>query len=171
VSAQDLDFWTFVDAAVDKAHGRLPEIDPEAMRLILTLYRVSNMLVYDLESVVHRPRGWSYPGFRLLFTLWIAGPVEGKRAAELSGMSRQAVSALVGTLDRDGLVDKTPDEYDRRAVRLSLTAKGEAAIGAAFLTHNERERMWAEALSAEERETLVRLLGKLGAREGVRRRR
>lgn len=160
-----------MDVAVERAHERLPQVDPEAMRLILTLYRVSNMLVYDLESVVHRPRGWSYPGFRLLFTLWIAGPMEAKRAAELSGMSRQAVSALVGTLDRDGLVSKVPDERDRRAVRLSLTAKGEEAIESAFVTHNERERLWAGALSAEERETLARLLAKLGAHEDIRRRR
>jgi DNA-binding MarR family transcriptional regulator len=171
MNAQDLDFWTFVDAAVDRAHERLPGIDPEAMRLILTLYRVSNMLVYDMESVVHRPRGWSYPGFRLLFTLWIAGPMEAKRAAELSGMSRQAVSALVSTLDRDGLVSKVPDEHDRRAVRLSLTAKGEEQISTAFVTHNERERLWSDTLSGEERDTLVRLLSKLGAREGIRRRR
>jgi DNA-binding MarR family transcriptional regulator len=171
VSAQDLDFWTFVDAAVERARDRLPGIEPEAMRLILTLYRVTNMVVYDMESVVHRPRGWSYPGFRLLFTLWIAGPMEAKRAAELSGMSRQAVSALVSTLDRDGLVSKVPDEKDRRAVRLSLTAEGEATISEAFVTHNERESLWAETLSAEERETLVRLLSKLGAREGIRRRR
>ena len=171
MSAQELDFWTFVDAAVERARDRLPGIDPEAMRLILTLYRVTNMVVYDMESVVHRPRGWSYPGFRLLFTLWIAGPMEAKRAAELSGMSRQAVSALVSTLDRDGLVSKVPDENDRRAVRLSLTPAGEEAISAAFITHNERESLWTETLSEEERETLVRLLGKLGAREGVRRRR
>ena len=171
MSAQDLDFWSFVDAAVDRAQDRLPAIDPEAMRLILTLYRVTNMVVYDMESVVHRPRGWSYPGFRLLFTLWIAGPMEAKRAAELSGMSRQAVSALVGTLSRDGLVSKEPDVDDRRAVRLSLTATGEEEISTAFATHNDRERLWSDTLSGEERDTLVRLLGKLGAREGVRRRR
>jgi DNA-binding MarR family transcriptional regulator len=171
VSAQDLDFWTFVDAAVERARDRLPEIDPEAMRLILTLYRVTNMVIYDMESVVHRPRGWSYPGFRLLFTLWIAGPMEAKRAAELSGMSRQAVSALVRTLDRDGLVSKVPAVHDRRAVRLSLTPAGETAISEAFVTHNGREKLWADSLSAEERDTLARLLAKLGAREGVRRRR
>lgn len=171
VTAQDLDFWSFVDTAVERVHRRLPEIDPEAVRLILTLYRVTNMIVYDMESVVHRPRGWSYPGFRLLFTLWIAGPMEAKKAAELSGMSRQAVSALVGTLVRDGLVSKTPHESDRRAVRLSLTAAGTNAITSAFAAHNDRERLWAETLSPDERETLVRLLGKLGTREGIRRRR
>ena len=171
MSAQDLDFWSFVDAAVDRAHERLPAVDHEAMRLVLTLYRVTNMVMYDMESVVHRPRGWSYPGFRLLFTLWVGGPMEAKRAAELSGMSRQAVSALVNTLDRNGLVSKTPDEADRRAVRLSLTAKGEDAISDAFAAHNDRETLWAATLSADERETLARLLAKLGTREGIRRRR
>jgi DNA-binding MarR family transcriptional regulator len=171
VTAQDLDFWSFVDAAVDRTHERLPETDRDATRLILTLYRVTKMVVYDLESVVHRPRGWSYPGFRLLFTLWIAGPMEAKRAAELSGMSRQAVSALINTLDRDELVSKVPDEDDRRAVRLSLTLKGEEALTEAFAAHNAREKMWAGTLSQDERETLVRLLGKLGTREDVRRRR
>jgi DNA-binding MarR family transcriptional regulator len=171
VTTQDLDFWSFVDAAVERTHDRLPGTDFEATRLILTLYRVTNMVVYDMESVVHRPRGWSYPGFRLLFTLWIAGPMEAKRAAELSGMSRQAVSALVGTLHRDGLVSKTPDESDRRAVRLSLTAKGEEAITDAFTAHNTRETLWSDTLSTEERQTLVHLLAKLGSRDDVRRRR
>jgi DNA-binding MarR family transcriptional regulator len=171
VSAQELDFWSFVDAAVEHAHDRLPEIDPEAMRVILTLYRVTNMLVYDMESVIHRPRGWSYPGFRLLFTLWVAGPMEAKRAAELAGMSRQAVSALVNTLEQAGLVSRTADTSDRRVVRLSLTAHGEESIAETFATHNARERLWAGALSADERETLVRLLAKLGTHEGVRRRR
>lgn len=171
MTAQDLTFWSFVDAAVDRVHERLPGIDPEAMRLVLTLYRVTNMAVYDLESVVHRPRGWSYPAFRLVFTLWVAGPMEAKRAAELSGMSRQAVSSLVNTLDRQGLVSRTPDESDRRAVRLSLTPAGEEAITGAFAEHNARERMWARTLTADERRTLIGLLGKLAAREDIRRRR
>jgi DNA-binding MarR family transcriptional regulator len=168
VTTQDLTFWSFVDAAVGRTRERLPGIDAEAMRLILTLYRVTNMVVYDLESVVHRPRGLSYPGFRLLFTLWVAGPMEAKRAAELSGMSRQAVSSLVNTLHRDGLIDRSPHENDRRAVRLSLTGRGGEAITEAFAEHNERERLWADELSATERDTLTRLLGRLGARDGAR---
>lgn len=171
MTTQDLTFLSFVDAAVERTRRRLPGIDPEAMRLILTLYRVTNMIVYDMESVVHRPRGWSYPGFRLLFTLWVAGPVEAKRAAELSGMSRQAVSSLVNTLHREGLMDRTQDENDRRAVRLSLTRRGSEAITEAFAAHNERERLWADELSASERDTLTRLLGRIGAREGARMRR
>lgn len=52
--------------------------------MVLTLHRAANMLVYDLESAVHRPCGWSWPGFRALFAIWLSGPVEVKKVAELS---------------------------------------------------------------------------------------
>ena len=44
----------------------------------------ANMVVYDLESTVHRPRGWSWPGFRVLFAIWLSAPVEAKKVAELA---------------------------------------------------------------------------------------
>jgi hypothetical protein len=120
----DLGFWSFVDYAVEQAHERLPDVDPLAMRLVMTLHRVAGMVVYDVESTVHRPRGWSWPGFRAMFCLWLTAPVEAKKVAELTGMSRAAVSALVATLERDGLVAKGRAPHDGRAVQLTLTGKG-----------------------------------------------
>lgn len=158
------DFWSFVDVAVDRAAERLPGLDAGAMRLVLSLYRASNALVYDLESTVHRPRGWSWPGFRVLFVLWTTGePLEASRVAQLSGMSRAAVSALVNTLVRDGLVSRRTAERDRRAVELTLTPDGEQALAEAFTAHHERERTWASALTADEAATLTGLLQKLMA--------
>ena len=158
-----LHFWSFIDHAVDRASRELPDLDPLAMRLLLTLHRAANMVVYDLESTVHRPRGWSWPGFRVLFAIWLSGPVEAKKVAELSGMSRAAVSALVNTLERDGLVSRERAPYDGRAVQLRLTEQGRQAITTAFQAHNEREQDWAGSLSAEEQQTLIDLLGKLTA--------
>jgi DNA-binding MarR family transcriptional regulator len=160
---EHLHFWSFIDHAVDRAGRELPGVDPLAMRLVLTLHRAANMLVYDLESTVHRPRGWSWPGFRVLFAIWLSGPVEAKKVAELSGMSRAAVSALVTTLERDGLVGKKRAAYDGRAVQLRLTDAGLGAITSAFRAHNEREQKWAASLSEEEQHTLIDLLGKLTA--------
>ncbi|NYE48440.1 DNA-binding MarR family transcriptional regulator [Spinactinospora alkalitolerans] len=157
----ELTFWSFVDYAVDKAVREMPSVDAEAMRLVLTLHRATSMLVYDLESSVHRPSGWTWPGFRVLFVLWLAGPMEAKVAAELSGMSRAAVSALLNTLEKDGLVSRRRAEHDRRAVNVSLTPDGRDAIARGFGAHNARESAWASALSAAERRTLVDLLGKL----------
>ncbi|MFD3925696.1 MarR family winged helix-turn-helix transcriptional regulator [Streptomyces sp. NPDC058614] len=158
---EQLHFWSFIDYAVERVSRELPSIDPVAMRLVFTLHRAANMLVYDLESTVHRPRGWSWPGFRVLFAIWLTAPVEAKQVAEVSGMSRAAVSALVNTLERDGLVRKGRAAYDGRALELSLTESGREAIASAFLAHNEREREWGSALSEDEKHTLIELLGKL----------
>jgi DNA-binding MarR family transcriptional regulator len=108
-----------------------------------------------------------------LFVLWLAGPAEAKRVAELAGMSRAAVSALVNTLERDGLVTRRQAEHDRRAVRLSLTPAGHDAITSAFRAHNQREQAWAGVLTEPERATLVALLEKLmaGAADVAARRR
>jgi DNA-binding MarR family transcriptional regulator len=159
----ELDFWSFIGMAVERTGTRLPGVDPRAMRLVLSLYRASNALVYDLESAVHRPRGWSWPGFRVLFVLWLTAPLEAKRVAQLSGMSRAAVSALVNTLERDGLVLRRKAGHDRRAVELSLTPTGEQVFAAAFEAHNARERTWASALSDDEVTQLTALLEKLMA--------
>lgn len=160
---EQLHFWSFIDHAISQTTRDLPDLDPLAMRLVLTLHRAANMLVYDLESTVHRPRGWSWAGFRVLFAVWLTGTVEAKKVAELSGMSRAAVSALVATLERDGLLSKERAPHDKRAVHLTLTAQGREAISEAFREHNAREQEWAGSLSREEQVTLIALLEKLTA--------
>jgi DNA-binding MarR family transcriptional regulator len=170
---EETDFWSFVDVAVDRAVAELPDIDPDAMRLVLMLHRAVAMLVYDLEASVHRPRGLSWPGFRVLFVLWIQGPLESRRAAELTGMSRAAVSALVKTLERDGFLRRRQLEHDRRMIELSLTERGGSQIVDTFAAHNRREQVWAQDLSREERETMFVLLRKIMERRsaaGLRRR-
>lgn len=161
--ADRLDYWSFIDYAIDRSGRELPALDPVAMRLVLTFTRAASMIVYDLESGVHRPRGLSWPGFRVLFALWNAGPLEAKRVAELIGMSRAAVSALVNTLVRDGLVTRERAPHDGRAVLLELTARGREVISEAFATQNAREQEWASSLSEEEQRTLIGLIDKLVA--------
>lgn len=161
--SHELSFWSFVDYAVQKAEEELPSVDTDAMRLILTLSRAANMIIYDLESTVHRPRGLTWPGFRVVFALWLAGPMEAKTTAEISGMSRAALSALLNTLERDGLILRERATHDRRALQLSLTEAGYGAILGSFRAHNRRESAWAEALEPEEQKEMVRLLNKLMA--------
>lgn len=152
-------------AFVDGALARIPElvggVDREAMALVLLLHRVTNVVVYDLESTVHRPAGWSWSAFRAVFTLWVGGPLEPSRLAELSGMSRQAVSALAKTLEADGLIARQSVDHDARSVRLALTPAGEQQLRHAFRAHNDRESQWAATLSPDERATLTGLLTKL----------
>ena len=156
-----IDALGFVDRAVEQTGRRVAGIDPDAMALVMLLHRVTNVVVYDLESTVHRPAGWSWSAWRALFTLWISGPIEPSRLAELSGMSRQAVSSLAKTLEADGLVERRGAEHDARSVLLSITVDGERRLTTVFHEHNRREVEWANTLDREERATLTRLLGKL----------
>ena len=151
----------FVDRAVDETVTRLPEVDRQAMAMVLLLHRVTNAVVYDLESTVHRPAGWSWSAFRAVFTLWIGGPLEPSKLAEASGMSRQAVSSLAKTLEQDGLVERRTAPHDARSVVLSLTDHGADRIARVFVEHNRRETEWAAALDPDERDTLTLLLAKL----------
>ncbi|WP_208826141.1 MarR family winged helix-turn-helix transcriptional regulator, partial [Pseudonocardia alni] len=154
-------FLTFTDVALARTGDRLPGTDREAMALVLNLHRIAGSLVYDLESTVHRPAGWSWSAFRLLFTLWVAGGQEAGRAAELCGMSRAAVSSLANTLAAGALVRRTPAAGDRRTVHLSLTDAGTDRLVAAFGTHNRRESEWAALLGADDLAALNTLLVRL----------
>jgi len=157
----DLDFQTFARFAERRAAELEPELDLEAMAFVLTLHRAASTVVYDLESSVHRPAGWSWAGFRLLFVLWLAGPLDSKTAAKLSGNSRQATSTLANTLERAGLLERIPDLSDGRTVQFALTTSGTDAIAAVYLKHNRRETLWSSVLTYEERETLTRVLEKV----------
>nr|WP_225958128.1 MarR family transcriptional regulator [Amycolatopsis lexingtonensis] len=156
-----MDFWSFVALANRRLAEEYGFRHQLATEVLLTLNRASDLVTYDLEAAVHRPRGRSWSAFRLLFVVWLAGPLEPKSAARLTGMSRAAVSNLAKVLVADGLLDRTPDEHDGRSVRLSLTAAGHDEMVSVFQEHNEREFGWTDALTETEQRILVMLLGKL----------
>jgi len=157
----DLDFWSFVELANKRLAEEFGFKHQLATEVLLTLNRASNIVTYDLEATVHRPRGRSWSAFRLLFVTWLAGPLEAKKAAELTGMSRAAVSNLLKTLVADGLLERAPGEHDGRSVLLSLTERGQAEMIEVFRAQNEREHEWASVLTEAEQRILVMLLDKL----------
>ncbi len=88
--------------------------------------------------------------------------------AERMGISAPTASRAVEALVALGLVDRMPDPDDRRALRLGLTATGQARA-------SERETRVATAfapalasLSAAEREQLVGLLSRLSPLTSIR---
>ncbi|MER7015087.1 MarR family transcriptional regulator [Saccharopolyspora sp. NPDC000359] len=161
MAADELDFWSFVELANDRLaaeHGFQHQL---ATEVLLALDRASTTVTYDLEAAVHRPRGRSWSAFRLLFVTWLAGPLEAKKVAELTGMSRAAVSNLSKALVADGVLDRAPGEHDGRSVLLSLTDRGQREVVEVFRAQNEREHEWTSVLTEAEQRILVMLLNKL----------
>ncbi|WP_442680476.1 MarR family winged helix-turn-helix transcriptional regulator [Sphingomonas sp. ASY06-1R] len=80
------------------------------------------------------------------------------------GFSPRTVTEAIDALERDGLVQRTPDPSDRRAKRLSITPAGEAALAA---SEPVRQKFLTEVfgiLSDEERQALSRALHKMNDR-------
>lgn len=137
------------------------DIDLDTFAAMFDLFRVSSRLISDLESTVHRPRGLSIAGFRILFTVWVFGSLEPRELARLAGVSTAAVSGVVTTLERKGLVEKLRHDDDRRLVSVRPTARGRALLGEAYRAQNAREQELFADLSADELEVFTSLLRKM----------
>lgn len=147
--------------ASEKLARERPETDTVANQMAVALNRASLLLIYDFESSVHRDRGLSWAAYRVLFTLWIIGPLPPQGAAEAAGMSRSAVSNLTKALVRQGLVVQQDSPEDGRSKILNLTDEGRDHLNDVFPAQNLVESEWAEALTPIERQLFISLLEKL----------
>jgi DNA-binding MarR family transcriptional regulator len=138
----------------------VPEADLSAFAVAFTVIRAAERLTYELETV-HRPMGWTWPGFRVLFWIWLLGPLEPRQIATVASSSRASISSALNTLERNGFVVRGRSSTDRRLVTVELTEKGNERMAEAFAAANRRERELAGGFSAEERRTLTELLGRL----------
>lgn len=72
--------------------------------------------------------------------------------------SAASVSAMVSTLSTKGLVRKTQEPFDGRAVSLSLTEKGRRVVFEIEEFRNQRVEMILKGLDEEEKRTLLSLI-------------
>ncbi len=148
----------FLERATDQVVESLPDVDVDLFRLSFVLTRAANRFSRHVESVVHRRRGLTTAGFRILFTLWTSGPLPAHRIAILAGLSRASVSSVVNTLERDGRVERSRDSTDRRVVTVSITSPGVAQVCEAYEAQHELERAQYADLSSADRRALAAAL-------------
>ncbi|MGD9996160.1 MAG: MarR family winged helix-turn-helix transcriptional regulator [Ilumatobacteraceae bacterium] len=144
---------------------RAPELDanadPDAISLVFLFARLSAQMLADLDARVHRPRGWSWSGFRIMQAVLVCGPLEPRQVAPLAGVTRASISAVLNTLERDGLVERLRDSADRRLVTIELTEQGRKMVLDTLSDQHAVEREWASALSAGEQRTMIGLMRSL----------
>ncbi len=119
-----------------------PDADVDIFRAMMGLARVSARLAADFESTVHRPAGITWPGFRILFCLWTAGPLQTRELARLVFTTPPTVSSVLNTLERKGYVSRHRLEHDQRLVEVRLTPAGLDVAAKAFRAQHQRERAW-----------------------------
>lgn len=77
-------------------------------------------------------------------------------------MSCGNMTVVVDNLEKDGLVQRSRSDADRRVIHVSLTADGQALFDQIFPDHARHIHRLASVLDTEEQQQLAQLLKKLG---------
>ncbi len=100
--------------------------------------------------------------FAVLEALLNKGPLPVNAIGQKVLLASGSITAAVDRLEGRGLVERGIDASDRRVRVVALTKPGRRFIEAAFKDHEAAMERAVSALSDEERDTLVRLLKKVG---------
>ena len=138
-------------------------VGPDAldrMEVMFELNRFAIRLARDFESI-HRARGLTWAGFRIINMLWAVGDLEPSRLAHLTGSSRASTSSVLNSLESTGLISRNVNTSNRRHVRVSLTDKGLHMLTEAIPIQAQREHAWLAILTTTELATLSKILDRL----------
>lgn len=105
--------------------------------------------------------GLSLPQYQLLEALRHTDELTVGELADSAGVAPPTATRMLDCLARDGLISRRHSEADRRAVLVSLTDEGGAALQAAHEQVEAFRRRVFESLSPGEREHAARLLQRL----------
>jgi DNA-binding MarR family transcriptional regulator len=152
-----------VDAIIEQWRAARPDLDPSPIGVIGRISRLARELEARLEPV-YRRHGLE-PGWHdVLATLRRQGPPFALRPTDLTGTLMLTSSGTTKRLDKledAGLIARGPDPDDRRAILITLTAKGKELIDGVTAAHLANEASLLEGLSAAEQRDLAALLRKL----------
>lgn len=156
----------FTAASSEYLRHAFPDKDEGVMQSGLLILRLATAYQQASEREVHRPLDLRWTGFSTVFALSIFGKLEARTLARLIGVSRQAVSLVITTLERDGYIEREPGE-DRRTMVIQLTQRGSEVAEEALRGQVELSQEWFGSLSAEELAQLMTLLERvLSSRSG-----
>src|SRR5438309_10172525 len=101
--------------------------------------------------------------FAVLEALLHKGPLPVNEIGKKVLLTSGSITVAVDRLETKGLVERRAHGSDRRARIVHLTKEGRKLITRAFADHaDDMERLASASLTRAERETLIRLLKKIG---------
>lgn len=151
------------DAAVLKKFAdRYPDAQPDLVMQFLTVLRIGSDLSDKLDGFLAR-YGLLQGRWWVLILLMRENSLTSTPSAlaEKAGVSRATMTGLIDGLERDGLVQRLTDDADRRKFAIQLTAAGQAKLDEVMPEYYRRVASLMQALSAEQRASLVSLLNTL----------
>jgi DNA-binding MarR family transcriptional regulator len=149
-----------VDRILEQWHEVRPDLDSSPIAVIGRLSRLSAIVDRRLAEnfARHDLEAWMYD---VLATLRRSGPPYELTAGELLEQSMVTTGAMTNRVDRleqRGLVERSAFPGDRRKVLVRLTESGLELVDQVVGGHLDTERELLRSLSANQQETLARLL-------------
>ena len=135
--------------------------DSSGVHLWLVFMKAFQALVPHAASSIKRTK-LGDSDFRVLEVLLHKGPLPVNTIGPKVWLTPGSISVAVERLVKKGLVARKERSHDRRVRQVELTAKGRALITLGFREHAAAMEDTVSALSTRERQTLLRLLKKLG---------
>ena len=125
--------------------------DPElASRLRFALARTARRLRQEAGT------GLSPSLTAALATVERCGPLTPSELADAERVRRPTVTRMLGHLEDEGLITRTPDPADRRSTLIAITPAGAALLAAARTRKDVFLSERLDGLSPADRETLAR---------------
>ncbi|MBU6475924.1 MAG: winged helix-turn-helix transcriptional regulator [Alphaproteobacteria bacterium] len=112
------------------------------------------------ESRLHL-QGRTPQRMRLMAFLWKNGPVKMNALRNELGVTATSVTALVDSLQKEGMVTRKADKADRRATLVKLTPAAEKQLKSMCGPFKDEVSAIFSGLSAGEQKTFLRLLGRM----------
>ena len=132
-----------------------------ALNAFIALSRATDSVETRTHAVM-ADAGLTESQFGVLEALYHLGPLCAADLAKKVLRSRGNLTLVIANLERDGLVERTTREEDRRYRIVELTAKGRKLMKAEFPRHARLVAKTMTALAPKELDELRRLCRKLG---------
>ncbi|WP_211267114.1 MarR family winged helix-turn-helix transcriptional regulator [Nonomuraea candida] len=130
-----------------------------AIGVVAALVR-STFLVNAVYVESAREHGLTQQQGQLLCVL-MAQPYGMSELGATLGLAKSSLTGLVDRTERNGLVERTPDPDDSRAVRVALTPRGAGLAEKFYAETCRRVEELTAGFAPGERETLAGLLGRI----------
>jgi DNA-binding MarR family transcriptional regulator len=152
-----------VDQILEQWAGERPDLDCAPMGVIGRITQLQRE-VYLAQRATFARHGLDAPSFDVLAALRRAGKPYQLTPTALMRSALVTSGAITQRLDRlqeKGLITRERSEADGRAVVVTLSEAGRAALDAALPDHLETERRLLEGLTVADQELLAGLLRRL----------
>ena len=134
---------------------------PEELRpLVSALKRFGTTLSADLTEMLFR-LNLTMPQIRVLHTIRKEVRISGRRLAQELGVSPGAIVQVCDRLQEQGYVERVPDTHDRRVTWFQLAGSTRDLVEEMLALRRARVVPALSSLSAEDRETLIRILNQM----------